>query len=79
MKMKLMKFGEMKQGQHFQEANGRRKFIKLQTVLASGLTQTNGRMVHDSKDRFLDYNAIDYGGCGGKCPDWLEFELIEMT
>ena len=71
----LMEFGKMKVGTHFQERSGRRKFIKLQTVLPGGLTQTNGTKI-DSDGAFAPYNAMDYDGIGGLCPDWLEFEVI---
>jgi hypothetical protein len=73
--MKLTNFGDMPQGTHFQEANGRRKFIKLQHTLPSGLPQIHQTI--RGKDYITSHNAIDYDGTPAKCPDWCPFEVID--
>lgn len=69
-----MKFSDMKQGTHF--TDGTRKFIKLQTLLPSGLTQKTFRQPEGFKS-LLECNSIDYDGTHAECPDWLEFTILE--
>ena len=76
-----MKFGDMPDGTHFQEAHGRRKFIKLKLSFAGGDPFKVYRVVlgEDDKPKMQDFfNAVDYQGIGGKCPDWVEFEVISI-
>lgn len=72
---KTLKFGAMYWGQRFQDNHGR-KFIKLQHILPSGLTQKYFRKV-DESEQHLEFNAVDDRGTPGRCPDWLEFELLD--
>ena len=75
-----MQFGDMVQGTHFKEGNGKRKFIKLQNVLPSGLSQKTYRsVIRDDSDvkKYIECNSIDYDGIHSTCPDWLEFEVIK--
>lgn len=81
-----MKFADMPGGTIFYEIGSKkpRRFIKLQTVLPSGLTNTFfrrcvgttnwGEIVTDSQE--LPLNSIDLdGGIGASCPGWLEFNV----
>jgi hypothetical protein len=90
-KMKLMKFGDMHYGQWFREANGDRRFVKLQNVLPSGIkviyrsfeieSIPEGQDARHAKPgqacSCLHFNAVDQDGIPGSCPDWLEFEIID--
>ncbi len=81
MKNQMLKFGDMPDGTHFQEANGKRKFIKLKLTFAAGTPFKAYRVVlgEDDKPQMQDFfNAVDYQGIGGKCPDWLEFKVISI-
>lgn len=91
--MNKMKFGDMKSGQWFREIRGdgkeKRIFVKLQNVLPSGIKVAGTTRV--TEDRFYasgekmatrgeifgEYNSIDSQGVPGRCPNWLEFELLD--
>jgi hypothetical protein len=75
-KPQLMKFSDMPQGTHF--TDGRRNFIKLQTLLPSGLTQKTYRLPEGCETP-LECNSVDYKGSHATCPDWLEFKLLAVT
>lgn len=88
--MKLMKFGDMHYGQWFREANGDRRFVKLQNVLPSGIKVIyrsfeiesipegeDARHAKPGKAIPGNLNAVDQDGIPGSCPDWLEFEIID--
>lgn len=76
------KFGDIPNGAHFEDGSGR-KFIKLVNVTAGGIPQKFGRIVEASQygpeSCFLDFNAVDYEGFVGKCPEWVEFKLIKSV
>ena len=81
---RVMKFGEIPDGAHFQELRKNpRKFIKIKSSYASGVpfkVYTIGLGENDEPqipnwDHYV--NALDYNGTFGKCPDWLEFEVID--
>ncbi len=77
-----MKFGDMKAGQRF--SDGRRTFIKLQTLLPSGYRQIHERVIvrnpdgtmMDKPDRIY-FNSVDNDGGPANCPDMVEFTIIE--
>lgn len=77
-------FKDIPEGTHFQDHNGRR-FIKLFTKTAAGLPQQHIRRVLEfttsdgvTHPQWQDtYNAMDYSGISGKCPDWVEFKIIQ--
>jgi hypothetical protein len=79
----MVKFGEMSAGQRF--TDGRRNFIKLQTLLPSGYTQIHQRVVNRNPEGFelesptaLEFNSVDLDDGGpAKCPDWRPFQLLE--
>lgn len=73
---KFQKFGDMPWGTHF--SDGRRKFIKLQLVTASGIKQTVHRDVEGQRVLREEFNAIDYNGILACCPDWLDFQIIKQ-
>ena len=78
----IMKFGDMPQGTHFKELNGHRKFIKLQNMLPSGLRQITQRVVWNVDGTLsepISCNSVDYRGIHARCPDWLEFEVIDAS
>lgn len=77
-----MKFGDMEAGQRF--SDGRRTFIKLQTVLPSGYRQIHQRVVNQAPDgtildkpTALSFNSVDNNGGPSNCPDWVEFTLLD--
>lgn len=70
-----MKFGDMPDGTHF--TDGTRKFIKLQTVLPSGATQTYKRVVlYEGSESMLPFNCVELDGHCGYTPNHVEFELL---
>lgn len=89
----LMKFGDMPYGQWFRETGNkrdRRRFIKLQNILPSGIemeyrtfctkdkSYPDGSPMCDAgKLLHTGINAIDIDGIGARCPDWVVFELIK--
>jgi hypothetical protein len=80
MKSQMLKFGDMPDGTHFEDGHGR-KFIKLRLTFAAGGPFKCYRVVlgEDDQSKMQDFfNAVDYQGIGGKCPDWLEFKVISI-
>lgn len=82
------KFGDMHYGQWFKECGGDRRFIKMQHILPSGITvsyqtvskddqECGGNVIPKGKMIHPELNAVDIDGIPGRCPDWLEFELID--
>lgn len=67
-------FRDIPQGSHFEDKGGRR-FIKVAFILPSSLKQILYREVEGHR---LPFNAIDYDGVPGNCPDWLPFKIIPM-
>lgn len=77
MKIKIMRFGDMKPGTHFVDGHDR-KFIKLKLDSAMGRPFLAVRHWDGESCSLLDnFNAVDYQGIGGKCPDWVVFEIIK--
>lgn len=79
----ILKFEDIPYGSIFQEGGGRRKFIKVQDILPSGLISNNYRRVTNPDGTIsapLPFNAVDLNtGCTANCPDWLEYEIVKMT
>lgn len=89
--MQCQKFGEMKYGQWFKECRSNpRIFVKIQNILPSGISVLHISKVAENayykdgtlmaeKDELISghFNAIDSCGIPARCPDWLEFELID--
>lgn len=78
-----LKFGYMPYGTKFND--GRRKFIKIQDYLPSGLQQRIFRepfgKFFDKEEggKLLEFNAIDIEtGCGACCPNWVEFNVEKL-
>ena len=76
-----MKFGDMAPGTHFVDGHDR-KFIKLKLESACGhkfkATRIwDGVIIEGIPSNNDTFNAVDYEGIGGKCPDWVMFEIIE--
>lgn len=70
---KMMTFGEMPAGTHFVDRHNR-KFIKLMTVLPSGIPiEFSG----NSDGYIRKVNSIDYDGTPANCPDWVIFEILK--
>jgi len=73
------RFCDIPNGAHFEDGSGR-MFIKLVNKTACGIPQTFGRIVeaseHGPTSPFLDFNAVDYEGFVGKCPEWCAFKII---
>lgn len=79
-----MEFKAIPDGAHFQELTDDkpRRFIKLKTTFASGDPFKVYRIINgeDDNPKILaghEINCIDYEGIGGKCPDWVEFQVID--
>ena len=67
----------MEPGTHFVDAYDR-KFIKLKLEGCTGLKFSAVRHWDGETRSFLDtFNAVDYHGICGKCPEWCTFEIIE--
>ena len=76
-----MTFGDMKAGTHFVDGHDR-KFIKLKLTSACGhgfraLRVWDGIFIEGIPNSNDTFNAVDYEGIGGKCPDWVEFEILK--
>jgi hypothetical protein len=73
-------FKNIPAGSHFEDKDGR-KFIKLVNKTAIGIPQKFGRIVEAStygpQSSFLAFNAVDYDGYVGNCPDWVPFKVIK--
>lgn len=69
-----MMFRDIPDGSNFKDGNGR-KYVKLQTLTASGNKQSHNRVVEGS-DTLLPYNSIDFDGVAASCPDFLLVEII---
>jgi len=77
----VMTFEDIPEGAHFRELGETpRTFIKLKLTFAAGDPFKVYRIVLDENDipQMQDwFNAVDYQGVGAKCPDWVEFEVID--
>lgn len=67
-------FKQIPDGATFKDGGGR-KYIKLQTLTASGNEQTHNRVVKGS-ETLLPFNCIDFDGFAASCPDFLLVEII---
>ncbi len=76
----VMQFQDIPDGAHFRElGENPRTFIKLRLTFATGEPFKVFRVVlgEDDEPKMQDwFNAVDYNGIGGKCPPWVEFEVI---
>lgn len=74
------RFCDIPNGAHFEAGDGRR-FIKLVNKTACGIPQTFGRIVEASEygpeSQPLIFNAVDYEGFVGTCPEWCAFKVID--
>ena len=81
---RIMQFKDIPDGAHFQElGNKPRRFIKIKCSYASGAPfkvytihlGENDKPVIPNWQNYV--NCLDYNGIFGKCPDWVEFEIID--
>ena len=72
------RFIDIPNGAHFEDSQGR-KFIKLKLESACGAPFKAGRLWdgHQTLTENDIFNAVDYDGIGGKCPDWCSFKIIK--
>lgn len=74
------KFSDIPDGAHFEDKNGK-KFIKLISKTAFGIPQKFGRIVAQSEygpeSKLLLFNAVDYDGIIGTCPDFVLFKILK--
>ena len=72
-------FKDIPCGSHFEDNHGRR-FIKMVNKTACGIPQTFERLVANPETNYYSnagpFNAVDYDGFVGKCPDWVPFRVI---
>lgn len=71
------RFCDIPEGGHFQDNHGR-KFIKLKLRSAMGVEFKVARVWDELQfNNHTDtFNAVDYDGIGGKCPEWCPFKII---
>jgi hypothetical protein len=75
-------FRDIPEGAHFED-NHRRKFIKLKLQSACGhkfkaLRVWDGIISVGIPNPNDTFNAVDYDGIGGKCPEWCPFKIIKQ-
>ena len=78
----IMEFKDIPDGAHFKELGEKpRVFVKLKLTFAGGDPFKVHRITlgEDDKPQILmghEINCVDYQGIGGKCPPFVQFEVI---